>query len=430
MRFVHQGCCFLSLPTETLLFVFMNLFLPSFRRQVWCLVIGFLAIFQSQSLFAQDYFFENFNSGTNFPATWSVTNNGPAVTAWMVKPPSGTLTMNGTNYAMANGDAGGSGSFTNTSLTSPEFNTGTADLLLLELQQYYRDYSATNTDSAIIEVFNGTKWIKIQSLDQTTGTGASPVSTKLNITAYKNPNMKVRFRSVGAWPWYWLIDNIRIYQPSPNDLGVSVIVSPSGSCGLSASSQVKVRVFNYGSATQTSIPVSYKVGNAAAVSQTFTGSLAGNTGAEFTFSTPVDLSAPGEYFISAWTKLPGDVIFSNDSITRKKIVKLGSSLSAANFESFDGNNLSTIYEGWQEAAGLNATGTTSLWRKSTNAQQATLQTFTAALNLYTTNRREWIMMPSFQANANSGLIFKAAVTNWQTADPDQMGSDDSLNVMI
>ena len=404
------------------------------NRYLSFVMVLFCIIFTRQGR-AQEYLSENFNASSTFPANWNTVNNGNPSSPWTVQAPftyGGTaITMLGSNFAFCNGDIGGSGSETNATLTSPSFNTSTANLVLLEVDQFYRDYSGTPTDSAIIEVFDGNRWRKIQSLDVNLGTGTAPVKSKLDITAYKNANMRVRFRSVGLWPWYWAFDNVRVFQPSPNDIGVSALIAPSGSCGLSASSPVRIKVRNFGSVAQSAYQINYRIGNNPPVVQTISGvSLGPNTELEHTFSTPANLSAPGDYFISAWTTLAGDGGPSNDSLTNQKITKLGSTISLVNFGTFNGDNLSTIYPGWNEATGTNPTGNTSQWRLSAAEQQTAFGTITAAINLYTTSRREWIVMPSFQANATSGLVFKAALTNWLTAEADEMGSDDSLKVMV
>lgn len=387
---------------------------------------------------AQEFLTQNFNNsapGSNLPAGWTAVRNGAPNTDWVVQSPNPskfpTLSFFGNNFAFCDADAGGSGSTTNSTLTSPEANTSSANLLLLEFFQVYRDYSATPSDSGIVEVFNGTAWVAVQKrTTSTANNGIDPEKAVYDISAFKNANMRIRFRYVGLWPWFWGVDNIRVYQPAPNDVGVTTIISPSGSCGLSAASQVKIRVFNFGSQTQTAVPASYRVGNGAPVSQTFTTSLAPNASAEFTFTQTVNLSNPGDYFISAWTSLSGDVIAGNDSTNNLKITKLGSTVSAVDFEQFDGNNLSTLYTGWNEAAGLSPTGNTSLWRLCATAQSDAFGTKTAAINLFTASRKEWIIMPSFTASPSSGLVFKAALTNWLTPDSDVMGSDDSLIVKI
>jgi hypothetical protein len=402
------------------------------------LLFSFILLIASHfSGFGQQYFTENFNStspGSAFPTGWQAVLNGAPNTEWKIAASpfaKFTLAMNGSNFAICDADAGGSGSTTNSTLTSPAFNSSAANLLFLELSQAYRDYSATPTDSAIIEVFNGTNWIVVQKKNTSTAAnGVTPEKVTFNISGLKNANMRVRFRYVGFWPWFWGLDDIRIFQPPANDLGVSAINSPVGDCGLSAATPIKIQITNFGSVAQTSIPASYRIGTGASVNQTFTGNLAPGASQEFTFSGTANLGAPGNYTIQAWTRLVDDQIANNDSTKSivNKVNPIG--LSIVNFQSFDGTNLSSNFPGWREASGLPPTGTTSNWRPSTTAQSAAFNTITGTVNLFTSGKREWIISPNVPVGPNTGLVFKTAVTAWQTNLPSQMGSDDSLKIMV
>lgn len=405
---------------------------------LWIAVVFYLSTATLISTQAQNLFFENFNASTpgqTFPTGWTKVRQGAANTDWVIQSPGPakfpTLTFQNNNFAFCDADAGGSGSTTNSTLTSPVINSASANLLFLEFSQVYRDYSATPTDSGIVEVFNGTNWVAIQKKDVSTpANGITPEKVTYNITALKNANMRVRFRYVGFWPWFWGLDDVRIFQPPANDLGVSAINSPVGDCGLSATTTIKVRITNFGSVAQTSIPASYRIGTGAPVSQTFTGNLAPGASQEFTFSTTANLGAPGNYTLQSWTSLGGDQVTTNDSTKSfvNKVNPIG--LSIVNFQSFDGTNLTDNYPGWREATGLPPTGTTSNWRPSTTVQSTAFNTITGTVNLFTTGKREWIISPNVPVGPNTGLVFKAAVTAWQTALPSQMGSDDSLKIMV
>lgn len=399
--------------------------------------VVFLLLLATSAATAQDFLNENFNTtpaGPNFPAGWSRVLDGDPNTDWVVQsspPTKYAIPFLGNNFAFCDADAGGSGSTTNSTLTSPSFNTQSTNLLFLEFHQVYRDYTATPTDSGIVEVFNGTNWVAVQKKNTSTGNnGFSSEKVTFNITAYKNANMRIRFRYVGAWPWFWGVDNIRVFQPVANDVGVTAIVAPSGSCGLSASSPIKIQISNFGSASQNSISVKYRINGGAAVTETFTGSLGPNTTQEYTFTTPGNFSAPGTYTIDAWSALTGDVSVNNDSTKNYKVTKGSASFGNLSFSNYNGENLSTIYPGWREGEGANPDGITATFRASEDVQTFAFNTKTAAVNLFTNSRKEWLVSPPVVPTDISGLAFKAAVTQWLTGDPDQMGSDDVVRVMV
>jgi hypothetical protein len=434
-RLVYQTpiSCSINNPN----FIVMNFMTTSFSlRHLRLLLMGIL-ISQSALIKAQVYLSENFNSsapGVAFPAGWQSDMNGGPNTEWKIVAYPFTkyaVNLQSSNFIICDADAGGSGSTTNSTLTSSSFNTASANLLLLELSQAYRDYTATPSDSAIIEIFNGTGWVAVQKKNTSTpNNGLTGENILINISQYKNPNMKIRFRYVGEWPWFWAIDGIKIFQPAANDVGVTGILSPSGSCGLSASSPIKVQLSNFGSAQQNSITVKYRINAGNVVTETFNGSLSPGSTQEFTFTTPGNFSTPGVYSIDAWTALSGDVTINNDSTKNYKVTKGSSSFGNLSFSNYNGENLSTLYPGWREAGGLNPDGITSTFRASEDLQTSAFQTKTATVNLFTSSRKEWLVSPPVVPTEISGLAFRAAVTQWLTSAPDQMGSDDVVRVMV
>lgn len=402
-------------------------------RKIKIGLVFVLAILTTQFTDAQNFLFENFNGapGSTFPTGWTAVRDGATGTDWVIQTPGPTkfptLTMLGSNFAYVDADAGGSGSTTNSTLTSPAFNTASSTLLFLEFNQAYRKYQ---TDTAIVEVFNGTNWVAVQKKTVSTeNNGLNQEKVTYNISNLKNANMRVRFRYLGFWPWFWAVDNVRVFSPAANDVGVSSIDSPLGDCGLSATSQVKITVSNFGSAAQTSIPASFRINTGAVVNQTFTGNIPPGGNQSFTFTTTANLGAAGTYTVRAWTNLTGDVSALNDS-SKSQVTKVGQNLQIVNFQSYDGANLADNNPGWREASGNPPSGTTSTWRAPTTAQMDALGTITAAINLFTTGKREWILSPNIPVGPNTGVVFKLAVTTWQTAAPGSLGSDDSLKVMV
>ncbi len=95
-----------------------------------------------------------------------------------------------------------------------------------------------------------------------------------------------------------------------SDVGVTGITAPT-----TAGAQVTVEISNFGSSTQTSIPVSYSLDGAADVQETYTGSIGQGASDTYTFTATEDLSAVGDYEFVATTALSGDADTSNDEFT-------------------------------------------------------------------------------------------------------------------
>ncbi|MEE3244979.1 MAG: GEVED domain-containing protein, partial [Bacteroidota bacterium] len=118
-------------------------------------------------------------------------------------------------------------------------------------------------------------------------------------------------------------DIVSVFKLAPdnaNDVQVIAIDSPQDGA-LSATESISITIRNAGNTTQTSIPVSYTV-DGVTVEETYTGSLAFNETASYTFTQTADLSTIGaDYTIEASTNLENDEDTSNDtmSITVKNL---------------------------------------------------------------------------------------------------------------
>lgn len=189
-------------------------------KKIILLLTGFAFCFSTN---AQTYLQENFD--TEIPATWTITDEGDATgDSWASGLQGGGNSLDGTNGAFVDSDANGNGVLMIETLTSPVFDSSAATALFLDFDQYYNNGGG---DSAIVEVFDGTDWVEV--LNQTGDIGAfnNPNEQHIDITAYQNANMQVRFvyNDGNIWAWYWMIDNIQVYNSTcnnPSDLAAAV----------------------------------------------------------------------------------------------------------------------------------------------------------------------------------------------------------------
>ena len=131
------------------------------------------------------------------------------------------------------------------------------------------------------------------------------------------------------------LDNFRLQDPFPNDIGVTDLVTPVSGVDLTSTEVVSVNVTNFGLLSQTLFPVSYQVDAGLVVTETFTGTLDIGETEVFTFATTADLSAPGIYTICAWTSLATDEDITNDELPGCQPV--------VNFEPVSGTGAYYIY---------------------------------------------------------------------------------------
>jgi hypothetical protein len=117
--------------------------------------------------------------------------------------------------------------------------------------------------------------------------------------AYSSPGCKI------------YIDNIKLYEPPQNDLGVTTLLSPVNSICENASAEVKVIVENKGLSAQNNVPVVAIIGN-----DTITAN-SGNIpvfGSDTVVVGNVDASQPGVYNLTAYATLASDQDNSNDTL--------------------------------------------------------------------------------------------------------------------
>ncbi len=305
------------------------------------------------------YVNEDFNAGV-LPSGWANTAN-TGIHVWefgldgSVDHP-GNNNIDGTAMAHFDDSKHGVGSILDyASLETPVFNNSTSSATFLEFDYNFREFGSA-PDSFYVEVFDGTSWNTVFS--RTTNncgnylTCSSFPHVKLDISTHANTVCKVRFTYYdgGDWGWYVGVDNVRIYSPSTNDLGVFGFSSPESACGLTAAETVSVKIFNYGAVSQSNFPISYSLNGGAPVTETVSQTLNVNDSVIYTFSTPVNLSNVGVHVIDAWTGLVGDGVMSND--TSSTVVEHIFSYGLPYLESFENDN-----------GGWTSYGTNSSWNR-------------------------------------------------------------------
>lgn len=116
--------------------------------------------------------------------------------------------------------------------------------------------------------------------------------------------------------WRTRIASFKIAPDTPADVGVTAITAPTNAT-LSNTEAITVTIFNFGTDTQTNIPVSYQIDGGAVVNEVFPGPLASTESASYTFTTTANLGNEGQtYTILATTNLTGDSNTSNDPFSK------------------------------------------------------------------------------------------------------------------
>lgn len=162
---------------------------------------------------------EDFNGSFN---SWIKINNSTggdfANAAWTLRPDgyvySGTNATFHSNdnsqFYLSNSDDQGSGVLTETILQSPAFSlTGYTDVNL----GYFHHFSwFSSADFARVEIStdNGANWAVLRTWTSDEGTESSFVNDIINLNAYLNKLVMIRFRYNADFGNYWAIDNVSV----------------------------------------------------------------------------------------------------------------------------------------------------------------------------------------------------------------------------
>jgi hypothetical protein len=113
-------------------------------------------------------------------------------------------------------------------------------------------------------------------------------------------------------------NRVGVFRLAPdfnNDVGIIAVVNPINAT-LSNAEEITVTIRNFGVNAQSNIPVSYSIDGGQTLTEVFTGSVAGTSSVNFTFSATANMGVIGQtYEIIASTNLGIDEQVENDSFT-------------------------------------------------------------------------------------------------------------------
>lgn len=116
--------------------------------------------------------------------------------------------------------------------------------------------------------------------------------------------------------YFCYLDDINITEQNAIDVALGSTTNlAEENCGLQTEN-ITVTVKNLCSTILTNIPVSYSVNGATAITDTISTPIAVGDSLQYTFSTPVDLSATGNYNFVFYSSMPNDTLNGNDTLVQ------------------------------------------------------------------------------------------------------------------
>lgn len=97
------------------------------------------------------------------------------------------------------------------------------------------------------------------------------------------------------------------------NVGVTALVAPTNGCLFTTTEAVTIDIFNAGTHDATNIPVCFSVNGGAPICETVMVAVPAGSTYSYTFTGTADLTALGDYDFVAYSSLPGDALFDNDT---------------------------------------------------------------------------------------------------------------------
>ena len=279
------------------------------------------------------FFSEHFATG--LPAGWKSTDSSGSGIKWHYTTSGAnngidSLSNNGTTaangYMIYDSDSAGHPvGGENSDLISDSINCSTHSNVHLNFNEFLTYYN----DTATVHIStDGVTWTEVHNSSAGLGQFQStpnPNNVDIDISAIaaNMPKVYIRFNYRADYSFFWMIDDVQLYQAPAIEATLAEIVMPESNCMiLTASEPVVINIFNSGGdSIAGGLNVTYSVDGGTPVTEAVTDTIPPATTLTYNFSALANLSIPGNHLITAYLSLTGDTIATNDTI--RKFIHVG-----------------------------------------------------------------------------------------------------------
>ncbi len=181
-----------------------------------------------------------------------------------------------------------------------------------KMEFYYHMYGAT-MGTLEVQIYYGGSWLTIWSISgqQQTSNGDPWIKADINLIPYKSVT-QLRFKALtgSSYTSDMCIDDIKIWQPPDNDIGIVSIDKPNNPA-LTGQQAVKMTLKNFGANTVTSAQIRYEVNGVPQIPISWTGTLPAGVQIDSLTVDSFNFQA-GQSTIKAWTRMPNGVPDTNN----------------------------------------------------------------------------------------------------------------------
>lgn len=252
-------------------------------------------------------YFEGFENNGSISACWSrEAGNGPATWTFGQQNQNGSVIPKTGNY-MAVFYAGNYNAESDI-LVSPSFDFSSLGAAQVRFSYTMADWGGDQDTLRVwYKTSTGGTWTQLAQYAQST----TQWIDETLILPNPSSDYYIAFEGISGYGYGVTLDEVYVEQAIIDDAGV--IATSANSC--SNAEPVTIDIYNYGTTTLNTIPVSYSVNGGTAVSETWFGNLNPGDTATYTFTATFDASVAGNYQIATATALAGDMDATNDTDT-------------------------------------------------------------------------------------------------------------------
>ena len=285
---------------------------------------------QNQTQTITPFFVEDFASG--LPSGWQALDNAGNGVNWsytttgianQVSYP-GFDSLSTTNTSAANGymvydsDASnGSVGGEDADLITNAIDCSTHSNVHLSFNELLKHFAESATVSVST---NGSTWTQVfdaaAGLNQNDAT-PNPTAIDIDISALaaNQVTVYIKFNFTGNFDYFWMVDDITLYEQEGTDAFLSSITAPINSCTLlSAAEAIEISIYNNGGTDITQFDITYIADNGAPQLETVTTTILPGATLAYSFSSTADFSVAGAHTIQAFITVLGDTNQTNDTI--------------------------------------------------------------------------------------------------------------------
>ncbi len=285
---------------------------------------------QNQIQAITPFFFEDFASG--LPSGWQAIDNAGNGVNWTYTTTgianqgsypgydslSTTNTSASNGYMMydsdsTNGGVGGEDADLITDAIDCSAHSN-VHLFFNELLAHYAEIPTVSVST------DGSTWTQVfdasAGLNQNDVT-PNPTAIDIDISAIaaNQVTVYIKFNFTGDYDYFWMVDDITLYEQEGTDAFLTSITAPTNSCTLlSATEVIEVSIYNNGGTDITQFDITYIADGGAPSLETVTTLIAPGATFSYPFSATADFSLAGAHTIQAFITVLGDTTQTNDTV--------------------------------------------------------------------------------------------------------------------